>query len=134
MANSLEHSLAEIKKVFYWPGKQSYAELHDGRRCNLSGRAQVEEIFATAKAAGYTLKRSSVLGECILIAPVPQLEPQPAPVIARPQPQPTEPKEPVELDWATQQMINRIRTQWGLRNPATGRFMRSSYRERGVNY
>ncbi len=134
MAQILKHSLNEIKKVFYWPSKQSYIELHNGSRYGVSNRAQVEEIFAAAKAAGYALKRSSLLGECLLIAPAPQ--PQPAPVIERPQPQPVEAKarELAEVDWATQRVINRIYTQWGLRNPATGRFMRSSYRERGVNY
>lgn len=45
MANSLEHSLDEIKKVYYWPSKQPYIELRNGDRYDVSSRAQVLSLI-----------------------------------------------------------------------------------------
>lgn len=124
--------LTTIKTIYHWPGQQAYIELYNGTRININGREDVEEILNAAKGANMRISRGHNAGHFVLEQPKPQ------PVITQPEPKPVcetvEVSEEDETDWYTQHMINKIRTKWGLRNPATGRFMRSSYRERGVNY
>lgn len=133
-------NLENIQRIYHWPGEQSFVEMKDGERISLNGRDAVENLLAQAKDSGFRIVRGNGLGNFHL-----QAITQPAPIVAETavvsdkQPEKAKPEtesqpQAGEVDWYTQHMINRIHTKWGLRNPATGRFMRSSYRERNVNY
>lgn len=133
-------NLENVKRIYHWPGEQSYVEMQDGDRVDLNGRDDVENLLIQAKGEGFHIVRGRGPGDFRLRA-IPQPEPVDAEtaVVSTEPPAEANPKEKAQLqveqsDWYTQYMINRIYTKWGLRNPATGRFMRSSYRERNVNY
>lgn len=131
---NINEIINDVALIYDWPGQQSYLQMKDGRKIGFNGREQAGAILNAAKAASLRTRRGSQLG-VFHLEPVPQPKPVfsglPLDVACKQSPKPTKEEIPTDERQVayTNYLVDTIRTRWGLRNPANGRFMRSSYRE-----